>query len=107
MLAFRQIFSAPPAAQGENTVIGVVATNAKLSKEEINKVAQMAHDGLARAIKPAHTMYDGDTIFSLATGQIAADVNLVGAYAAEAVEQAIRRGVRAAVSLGGARAWNE
>lgn len=107
MDAFRQMFSAPPAAQAENTVIGVVATNAKLTKEEVNKVAQMAHDGLARAIKPAHTMYDGDTIFALATGQITADVNLVGAYAAEAFEGAIRRGVRAAVSLGGARAWND
>jgi len=107
MLAFRQMFSAPPAAQGEHTVIGVVATNAKLSKEDVNKVAQMAHDGLARAVKPAHTLYDGDTIFSLATGQITADVNLVGAYAAEAFEQAIRRGVRAAVSLGGARAWRD
>lgn len=107
MLAFRQMFSAPPAAQGDNTVIGVVATNAKLNKEDTNKIAQMAHDGLARAIKPAHTMYDGDTIFSLATGQISADVNLVGAYAAEVFEQAIRRGVRAAVSLGGARAWHD
>lgn len=106
MHAFRQMFAAPPAAQGENTVIGVVATNAKLDKESANKIAQMAHDGLARAIKPAHTMYDGDTIFSLATSEIETDVNLVGAYAAEAVEQAIRRGVRAARSLGGVRAWD-
>jgi L-aminopeptidase/D-esterase-like protein len=67
----------------------------------------MAHDGLARAIRPAHTMYDGDTIFALATGQVDADVNLVGAYGAEVFEQAIRRGVRAAKALGGVRAWNE
>jgi L-aminopeptidase/D-esterase-like protein len=80
-----------PAAGGA-TVIGVVATNARLDKESANKVAQMAHDGLARAIRPAHTMFDGDTIFALATGQIDADVNLVGAYAAEVVAQAIRRG---------------
>jgi len=73
------------------TVIGVVATNARLDKEQINKVAQMAHDGLARAIRPAHTMFDGDTIFALATGEVAADVNLVGAFAAEVVAQAIRR----------------
>lgn len=86
-----------------NTVIGVVATNAKLSKEHVNKVAQMAHDGLAQAIRPAHTMYDGDTIFALATGEIEANVNVIGAYAAEVVAQAIRRGVRAAKSLGGVR----
>ena len=79
-----------------HTVIGVVATNAKLDKEEVNKVAQMAHDGLARAVRPAHTMLDGDTIFALATGRKRADVNLVGAYAAEVVSQAIVRGVQAA-----------
>jgi L-aminopeptidase/D-esterase-like protein len=82
-------------AGGGNTVIGVVATNARLSKEEANKMAQMAHDGLARAIRPAHTMFDGDTLFALAAGQKKADVNLVGAYAAEVVAQAIVRAVRA------------
>ncbi len=60
-----------------NTVIGVVATNAKLSKEHVNKVAQMAHDGLAQAIRPAHTMFDGDTLFALATGEIPANVNAI------------------------------
>jgi L-aminopeptidase/D-esterase-like protein len=79
-----------------HTVIGIVATNAKLSKEETNKVAQMAHDGLARAIRPAHTMFDGDTLFALATGRKGADVNLVGAYAAEVVAEAIVRAVKAA-----------
>ncbi|MFC1974933.1 P1 family peptidase [Chloroflexota bacterium] len=80
----------------ENTVIGVAATNATLSKEAVNKVAQMAHDGLARAIRPAHTMFDGDTIFALATGQgPAADVNLMGAFAAEATAQAIVDAVKA------------
>jgi L-aminopeptidase/D-esterase-like protein len=73
------------------TVIGVVATNARLAKEQVNKIAQMAHDGLARAIRPAHTMFDGDTIFALATGEVVADVNLVGAYAAEVTAEAIRR----------------
>jgi L-aminopeptidase/D-esterase-like protein len=73
------------------TVIGAVATNARLDKEQINKVAQMAHDGLARAIRPAHTMFDGDTIFALATGEVVADVNLIGAYAAEVTAEAIRR----------------
>jgi L-aminopeptidase/D-esterase-like protein len=89
-----------------NTVIGVVATNAQLSKDAANKVAQMAHDGLARAINPAHTMYDGDTIFALATGEIAADTSVIGAYAAEVFAQAIRNGVRAATTLAGIRAWN-
>jgi L-aminopeptidase/D-esterase-like protein len=78
-----------------HTVIGAVATNARLRKEEANKVAQMAHDGLARAIRPAHTMLDGDTLFALATGKKRADVNLVGAYAAEVVAEAIVRAVKA------------
>jgi L-aminopeptidase/D-esterase-like protein len=85
----------------ENTVIGVVATNAKLDKEAVNKVAQMAHDGLARTIRPAHTMVDGDTIFALATGEHAADVNIVGAFAAEVFAQAILRAVRAAKPIAG------
>ena len=85
-------------ANRSNTVIGVVATNGKLSKEGANKVAQMAHDGLARAIRPAHTMFDGDTIFALATGKKGADVNLVGAFAAEAVAQAIVRAIEMAKS---------
>ncbi len=86
-------FQALAAAPSDNTVIGVVATNARLSKEEANKVAQMAHDGLARAIRPAHTMYDGDTIFALSTGDVKADVNLIGAFAAEVFAEAIARGV--------------
>ncbi len=86
---------------GEATVIGVVATNAHLSKEEACKVAQMAQDGLARTVRPAHTMYDGDTLFTLATGAITADLNLVGAYAAEVVARAIVRAVRCAKGRGG------
>lgn len=89
-------------ASGGNTVIGVVATNATLSKEAANKVAQMAHDGLARAIRPAHTMFDGDTIFALATGQSeTVEVNLIGAFAAEVTAQAIIEAVRQATSLAG------
>ncbi len=84
-----------------NTVIGVVATNARLSKPEANKMAQMAQDGIARAIRPAHTMLDGDTIFALATGQKKADVSLIGAFAAEAFAQACVRAVQAAKSAGG------
>jgi L-aminopeptidase/D-esterase-like protein len=88
-------------AMRSNTVIGVVATNAKFTKSEANKMAQMAQDGLARAIRPAHTMLDGDTIFALATGQKEADVSLVGAFAAEVFAEACVRAVRAAKSAGG------
>jgi L-aminopeptidase/D-esterase-like protein len=88
-------------ASHQNTVIGVVATNAKLTKEEANKVAQMAHDGLALTIRPAHTMMDGDTIFSMATGQRSADVNIVGAFAAQVFAQAILNAVRNAKSVPG------
>jgi L-aminopeptidase/D-esterase-like protein len=94
-------------ASRSNTVIGVVATNARLSKEETNKVAQMTHDGLARAIRPAHTMLDGDTIFALSTGGKRADVNIIGAYAAEVFAQAIVRAVRAARPAGGLPAIGE
>lgn len=91
----------------ENTVIGVVATNAKLNKEQVNKVAQMAQDGVAQATRPAHTMFDGDTIFALATGEIPANVSVIGAFAAEMVAQAIRQAVRTATSLGGVRSLRD
>jgi L-aminopeptidase/D-esterase-like protein len=84
-----------------NTVIGVVATNADFTKVEATKMAQMAHDGLARAVRPAHTMLDGDTIFALATGGKKADVSTVGTYAAEVTAQAIVRAARMAASAGG------
>ncbi len=84
-----------------NTVIGVVATNASLTKAQATKVAQMAHDGLARTIRPAHTMLDGDTIFALSTGTKKADVSTVGAFAAEAMAEAILRAARTAKSAGG------
>jgi L-aminopeptidase/D-esterase-like protein len=89
------------------TVIGVVATNARLDKEQTNKVAQMAQDGLARAIRPAHTMFDGDTIFALATGKVRASVTLVGAYAAEVVAQAIVAAAKHAAAAGGLPAGTE
>ncbi len=90
-----------------STVIGVVATNARLTKEEANKVAQMAQDGIARAVRPAHTLFDGDTLFALSTGNKRADVNLVGAYAAEAVALAVARAARAAEGAGGLPAWRD
>ncbi len=84
-----------------NTVIGAIATNAKLTKAEATKVAQMAQDGLARTIRPAHTMLDGDTIFAISTGKKKADVSTIGAFAAEAMAQAILRGTEEAKSAGG------
>ena len=86
---------------GENTTIGVVATNAKLTKAQATKVAQMAQDGYARAISPSHTMNDGDTIFSMATGvwTETADVTTIGALAADMMSEAILRAVRQAKGL--------
>ena len=80
---------------------------AGLNKEQINKVAQMAQDGLARAVRPAHTMQDGDTIFALSTGDKKADVNIVGAFAAEVFAQAIVRAVKSARPAGGLPAWSD
>ncbi len=84
-----------------NTTIGTVVTNAALTKSEANKVASMAHNGYARTIRPAHTLFDGDTIFTLATGRVAANVNAVGILAAQAVEQAVIRAVSQAAPLAG------
>jgi len=88
---------------GENTTIGVVATNAKLTKVQAQKMAQMAHDGYARAISPVHTPGDGDTIFSVATGTWSGDANYgqVGALAAEAMADAIVRAATQAASSQG------
>ena len=83
-----------------NTVIGAVATNAKLTKAQATKVAQMAQDGIARTIRPAHTMLDGDVIFALSAGTRKADVTSVGAFAAEAMAQAIVRAVKTAKPVG-------
>jgi L-aminopeptidase/D-esterase-like protein len=94
------------AARG-NTVIGVVATDARLTKEEANQVAMMSHDGVARAIRPAHTMLDGDTLFALSTGRRRVDVNLIGACAAEAVARAIVRAVTEAHGVEGIPARRE
>jgi L-aminopeptidase/D-esterase-like protein len=83
-----------------NTVIGVIATNAKLTKAQATKVAQMAQDGIARTIRPAHTMLDGDVIFALSTGTRKADVSSLGAFAAEVMAEAILRAVKVAKSVG-------
>ena len=94
-----------------NTTIAVVATNASLSKVEVNKVAQMAHDGMAQVIRPAHTMFDGDTVFALALGSrsqprpdpasSASQVSMIGAAAAATLARAIVKAVRNATDLHG------
>jgi L-aminopeptidase/D-esterase-like protein len=93
----------PQPRAGENTTIGLVATNARLTKTEINRVALMADDGLARAINPSHTTGDGDTVFSLATGRWGGtpNVTMIGALAADAMAEAIVRAVSKAESLPG------
>lgn len=87
---------------GENTTIGVVATNARLTKADVNRVAMMADDGLARTIYPSHTLGDGDTIFSLATARWngTANVSIIGALAADAMAQAVVRAAMEATSVG-------
>ncbi len=98
----------PIIASFTHTTIGVVVTDASLDKEGANKVAQMAHDGLARAIRPAHTMFDGDVLFALATGEHGpGDVTVIGAVAAEVVAEAIVRAVRQADSLAGVPAMRD
>jgi L-aminopeptidase/D-esterase-like protein len=98
---------APGPVAGANTTIGVVVTDAGLTKEQANRVAAVAHDGIARAVRPAHTRYDGDTIFCLATGAAAAPgtagtapvpapADLVETAAAEAVARAVAQAVREA-----------
>jgi L-aminopeptidase/D-esterase-like protein len=88
---------------GESTTIGVVATNVALTKVEATRVAQMAHDGLARAIRPVHLPWDGDTLFALSAGSLTIEEapSIVGALAAEAVARAVVRAVTTATGLPG------
>jgi L-aminopeptidase/D-esterase-like protein len=102
----------PDAVPAGNTTIGVVATDAALTKAEAKRVAMMAQDGLARAIRPVHTPADGDTIFVLATGTVALPeerrataLTRIGAIAADCVARAIARGVWHAESLGRFVSW--
>jgi L-aminopeptidase/D-esterase-like protein len=93
----------PRSAVGAATTLAIVATDAVLTKAEATKVAQMAHDGLARSINPVHTMADGDVVFALATGASGqgAATTLIGALAADALADAVLRAVRAAEGIGG------
>lgn len=87
-----------------NTTIGCIVTNAKLSKTQANKIASIAHNGFARAIRPVHTMFDGDTIFVMATGEVEVMPDAVGALAAEVMARAINRAVRTAEPAFGLKA---
>ncbi len=88
-----------------NTTIGVVATNAELTKSQVTKVASMAQDGYARTMRPAHSMFDGDTIFAVATGKMHADLNVIGLLAARVVERAVIAAVKNTTSLCGFRCY--
>ena len=90
-----------------NTTLGVIVTNAKLTKAQLTKVAGMAHNGYARAIRPVHTMADGDSIYALSTGEIPGDVNLIGAMAALVMEKAIARAAKKAKSAYGLPGWED
>lgn len=90
-----------------NTTIGVVVTNAAMNKAQAKKVASMAHNGYGRAIRPAHSMFDGDTIFALSTGKVDADINVVGMLAARVMEQAIINSVKAAAPLHGFKTYSD
>jgi len=83
-----------------NTTLGVVATNAKFSKKEVTKVAQMAQGGLIKTISPVHTTFDGDLVFALATGEFEADLNLVGVLGEFVIAEAIKRAVKKADGFG-------
>ena len=86
---------------GENTTLGIVATNARLTKPQVNKVAQMAHDGLARAVYPVHTTVDGDVVFAASTGGVEVAPDVVGSWGARVIEEAIVRAVLAAEGVAG------
>ena len=88
-------------ARNGNTTLGVVATNARLTKVQTGKLAQFAGLGIARTIYPVNTMSDGDTVFALSCGDLQADINTLGVAAAEALAQSILRAVRAAKTMGG------
>ncbi|MDD4563923.1 MAG: P1 family peptidase [Eubacteriales bacterium] len=90
-----------------NTSIGCIVTNAKLSKTQANKLASIAHNGFARAIRPVHTMSDGDTIFVMATGKVEVMPDAAGALATEVMARAINRAVRAAEPAYGLKAARE
>ena len=90
-----------------NTTIGVVATNGIFTKAEANKLASMSHNGYARTMRPAHSIFDGDTIFTMATGKVKADINVVGFLAARTMERAVINAIKSAESSHGFKAYRE
>ncbi|SHI60666.1 L-aminopeptidase/D-esterase [Clostridium cavendishii DSM 21758] len=90
-----------------NTTIGTILTNANLTKAQANKIASMAHNGFGRTMRPAHTMFDGDTIFTMSTNKIDADINVVGLLSARVMEKAILNGVKSATSAYGYKSYND
>jgi L-aminopeptidase/D-esterase-like protein len=92
---------------GEDTTLGIVATNADLSKAQVSKIAQMAHDGLARAVEPVHTTVDGDVVFAASVGGVDAPTDVVGAWGARVMQEAILRAVRRAESVPGVPSASE
>ena len=90
-----------------NTTIGIIVTNAIFTKAQANKVASMAHNGYARTMYPAHTMFDGDTIFTMATNKVKADVTTVGMIAAKVMEKAILKGVKSSKTLFGVPSFED
>ena len=90
-----------------NTTIGTIITNAKLDKTALNKVASMAHNGYGRAIRPVHTMADGDSIYAVSVGSVPADINLVGPMSAYVMAKAIANAARSAKSVDGYKAFGD
>lgn len=90
-----------------NTTIGLVVTNGIFTKAEANKIASMAHNGYARSIRPAHSIFDGDTIFTMATGRVEADINVVGFLAARTMERAVVNAIKSAESAYGLKAHRD
>ncbi|HEX9123146.1 MAG TPA: P1 family peptidase [Actinomycetota bacterium] len=96
-----------PEGPWTNTIIGVVATNARLSKERAHLLAISAHDAVTEVVRPAHTLWDGDTVFALATGEMEASQDTLERLAGSAVRESIRRGVTTATGIAGAPAVGE
>jgi L-aminopeptidase/D-esterase-like protein len=103
----RRMGSRPVPLPLTNTTLVAIATSAKLDKLALTSLAKQAHDGMAHAINPVHTAYDGDTIFTLSTGDAEADPMLLGVLAVALTAEAIRRAVRQATGVGGVPAAAE
>jgi len=90
-----------------NTTLGVIATNGAFTKSQATKLASMAQNGYARTLRPAHSMYDGDTIFAMSTGNVVADLSTVGLLAARVMERAVIAAVENATSLCGLKCFSD